>query len=456
MHGAATHQVAGSAPAVLLQDRAAIAAAVDRALQRQPVLDMHTHLYPPAFGECMSDPRGLMLWGIDEMLTYHYLIAEVMRTVSRHELTAERFYALPRREQADLIWKKLFVERSPVSEACRGVLTSLHALGLDTRDRDLSGLRRWFAQQSAQEQIDRVMALARVESITMTNDVFDDHERARWLCAEGGPPRDPRFRPALRIDPLVVDWTAASQRLCVWGYPVERRVTGPTLDTVRRFLEEWIDRMKPDYLAVSLPPTFRFPAETQESKVLTWAILPTCADRGLPLAMMIGVERGVNPALRTAGDMGFAADVRSVVELAVEFPENRFLVTMLSRENQHELAVAARKCGNLMPFGCWWHLNNPSLVQEITRMRLELLGTCFIPQHSDCRVLEQLIYKWDHSRRVIGGVLTDKYADVAETGWALSLGDIERDVRLMLSENYTRFVARDDGASLRPAGSQGL
>ena len=62
-----------------------------------------------------------------------------------------------------------------------------------------------------------------------------------------------------------------------------------------------------------------------------------------------------------------------------------------------------------MPFGCWWFLNNPSIVEEITRERLELPGTTFIPQHSDARVLEQVIYKWrntgatlaPHSRPVL-------------------------------------------------------
>ena len=41
----------------------------------------------------------------------------------------------------------------------------------------------------------------------------------------------------------------------------------------------------------------------------------------------------------------------------------------------------------------------PSLIDEITRMRFELLGTSIIPQHSDGRVLDQLLYKWDHSRQ---------------------------------------------------------
>ena len=36
-----------------------------------PVLDIHTHLFAPEFGE-------LALWGIDELLTYHYLICEAL------------------------------------------------------------------------------------------------------------------------------------------------------------------------------------------------------------------------------------------------------------------------------------------------------------------------------------------------------------------------------------------
>ena len=27
------------------------------------------------------DPSGLMLWGVDELVTYHYLVAEVFRVV---------------------------------------------------------------------------------------------------------------------------------------------------------------------------------------------------------------------------------------------------------------------------------------------------------------------------------------------------------------------------------------
>jgi hypothetical protein len=164
------------------------------------------------------------------------------------------------------------------------------------------------------------------------------------------------------------------------------------------------------------------------------------AERDLPFAMMIGSKLRVNPSLNEGGDMVGAADVQSVVRMCNDFPNNRFLVTMLARENQHELAVAARKFGNLMIFGCWWFVNNPSLIEEITRMRVELLGVSFIPQHSDARVLDQLIYKWDHSREVIAGVLVDKYIDVAATGWQPSEDEIRRDVRRLFHDNFDQFL----------------
>jgi hypothetical protein len=123
-----------------------------------------------------------------------------------------------------------------------------------------------------------------------------------------------------------------------------------------------------------------------------------------------------------------------------DFPNNRFLCTMLARENQHELAVAARKFGNLMIFGCWWFVNNPSLIEEITRMRVELLGVSFIPQHSDARVLDQLIYKWDHSREIIARVLVDKYVDLAATGWQASEDEVRRDVRRLFHDNFDKFL----------------
>lgn len=442
-----------------LTKRAQIEKVVAKTLANQPIVDLHTHLYTPAFGTPVpnktgkTDPKGLLLWSLDELLTYHYLVAEVYRIVPATVLPYEKFWQMSKTEQADHIWKNLFVDRTPISEACRGVLTCLDKLGLSVSSKpsmnDIVKLRKWFGKQDPSKYIDKVMELSNVESITMTNPVFDDNERNRWLT-EPEKLRDPRFTAVLRIDPILRNWPKAAEKLNEWGYKAGdgKTLTDENAAEARRFLSEWLERQKAIYIALSLPPDFRYPAVETDAvgklgqAALEKIILPLCAERKLPFAMMIGSRLRVNPALGDAGDMVGLSDVQSVVNLCAKFPQNKFMVTMLARENQHELCVAARKFGNLMIFGCWWFLNNPSLIEELTRMRVELLGTSMIPQHSDARVLDQLLYKWDHSRKIIGKVLVDKYTDVAEVGWPLNEKMIAADVERLLKGNFLEFLKR--------------
>lgn len=404
---------------------------VNEIVQSQKITDMHTHLYSPNFGD-------LLLWGVDELLTYHYLVAEVMRW---REITPEIFWGLSKHEQADAIWKTLFLEHSPISEACRGVLTSLEGYGLDVASRDLATFREAYARTDVFNHVDRVLALSNVDHVVMTNDPFDDLERPLWL--EGVQP-DSRFHAALRIDPLLNDYPNSRKRLVEWGYEVEAEWTEKSIREVRRFLTDWIERMNPLYMAVSLPPEFAFPEDSDRGRVIADCILPVSKETGIAFATMIGVKRGINPALRTASDTLDKASLAALEYMLVNYPENKFITTFLSRENQHELCVLGRKFSNLLIFGCWWFLNNPSLIDEMTRMRFEMLGLSVVPQHSDCRVLDQLIYKWKHSKEIIASILIEKYNDILKTGWTIERSEIQRDVADLFRNNFWRFVGRED------------
>lgn len=407
--------------------RVPFAKQIEEIVMTTPIVDIHTHLYEPVF-------KDLLLWGIDELLVYHYLVAEVFRFI---DVPYEKFWALTKSAQAELIWDALFIQHSPVSEACRGVLTTLHAMGLDVKKRDLPTLRKWFAEQTADQHITRCMELAGVQKIYMTNSPFDELERPVW---EKGFTRDERFAAALRIDPLLLSWADTAPRLARWGYKVQADVPPKkTFDEVRRFLADWTKRMDAHYVMASLPPEFAYPAKNMTTQLIEKAVLPHCRDHGVPFAPMFGARRAVNPQLRLAGDGVGRSDLSALQNLCAGFPENRFLVTVLSRENQYELAVLARKFGNLHIFGCWWFTNVPYLINEITRMRVELLGPSFTPQHSDARVLDQLVYKWPHSRRIIAQVLAEKYTDLAQTGWSISREEIERDVKGLFGGEFERF-----------------
>ncbi|HEY3779743.1 MAG TPA: hypothetical protein VGL56_01575 [Fimbriimonadaceae bacterium] len=354
---------------------------VSAAVNAAPVVDLHTHLFAPQFG-------ALNLWGIDELLTYHYLIPETLR--ADPSLTPEAFFARDKAAQADLVWEILFVRHTPLSEAASGVVTVLEVLGLDPCAPDLREARAFYKARSIEEHIEQVLDLAKVKALTMTNDPCDPLERDVW---DSGVQPDQRFYAALRLDRLVHCQTNLTEEL-----------------------DRWIERMSPKYLALSVG----------ELAPLPQAVLDACRAHKLPLALMIGVKRGVNPRLQSAGDGVITADLAPLLTLAGENPDLRFLVTTLSRENAHTLCIAARKFANILPFGCWWFMSQPSLVEETTLMRLELLGPTFVPQHSDARVLDQLIYKWRHARRAIASALTQRYSVLPDPP---TNAQIERDAK---------------------------
>lgn len=390
----------------LLTDTEELRAEVELVVNSTPVMDVHTHLFPSEFDE-------LCLFGIDELLTYHYLVAEIFRSA---RIGVDQFWALSKTEQADLVWKTLFVENTPTSEAAQGIVSVLDVFGLDTRAEDLKEARAFFNSQTLAEHIDQVFEIARVSGVVMTNDPLDETEGEIWKRNVNV---DQRFKTSLRLDRLLKHVEAA---------------------TVRRLLDQSIQRLNPVYLAVSLPPDFKYPSDDTRTRLLREVVLPAAKEHGLVLTLMVGVRRAVNPNLREAGDALGRADVTAIEKLCADYPDVRFLVTFLARENQHELCVAARKFCNLMPFGCWWFLNNPSIVSEITRERFELLGQSFIPQHSDARVLEQLIYKWKHARRQIADALSVSYEQLLQNGRAVTREEIARDVTRLFSGNFNEWI----------------
>src|SRR5438094_9562831 len=114
-------------PAKAESAKSSVAAQVEKITAATPISDIHTHLYDPAFG-------NLLLWGIDDLLVYHYLVSEVFRYL---DMPYEKFWGLSKEQQANLIWEALFIQNSPISEACMGVLTTLNALAVDAKKRDL-------------------------------------------------------------------------------------------------------------------------------------------------------------------------------------------------------------------------------------------------------------------------------------------------------------------------------
>ena len=126
----------------------------------------------------------------------------------------------------------------------------------------------------------------------MTNDPLDPTEAPLWK--NSNPHK--MFHAVLRLDRVLEKWADHWQKLESDGYRVEENLTPATVSEVRRYLADWCDVMKPVYMAVSLADDFAFPEASVRAQLLRDAVLPACREFKIPLSLMIGVRRQVNPA----------------------------------------------------------------------------------------------------------------------------------------------------------------
>ena len=236
----------------------------------------------------------------------HQLTTLCAQYLATSDEDAATFLGLPRAEQAARVWQGLFVDRSPLSEArrrcrrtahmerrggdapharrmraaararhahhclrapqaCRGILTTLHALGLheEVAARDLGGLRRWYARQDGEMLSDKVLRLARVKYVVTSHDPFDAQQAAGCLAP---PPQPPRYRASLVLDRLLeADWEAVRAGLRTAGEPC-------SLGGVASLLRRSCLAMRAEFFSAATPHTFCYEAPAEGAAPFTRAL----------------------------------------------------------------------------------------------------------------------------------------------------------------------------------------
>ncbi|KAL7531964.1 hypothetical protein ACHAWF_005336 [Thalassiosira exigua] len=269
--------------------------------------------------------------------------------------------------------------------------------------------------------VEKVYQISGVSYSIMTNIPFSAVESQHWR---------PKKKSALRVDPLLAgDKRTIDAALKASGY-------GTTLADVRQYLNNWYDTMQPEYMM----ETDNVPSVIDEQSDYLTVLMKVCEERNLPIVLKIDAHRGVYPTLLAAGDgMVAFADTASLARLLGKFSNVRFLATFLSRANQHEACVLQSKFRFRLKSSLF---TIRSIIEEITQMRVEMLGTTFTAQHSDARVMDQLIYKWAHSRAIIGKVLAGEYVKVLSSGWKLTREEIRRDISRLFGGAYEDFMKK--------------
>ena len=275
-----------------------------------------------------------------------------------------------------------------------------------------------------------IFSQSNVKSVVMTNNPFDKEE---WSLFDKNNWDRNKYLSSLRLDNLFSDFEN-SLKIAIEHISNNKDKN----NTIIKYLESCYQKANPVYAAVSLngKDFNNLLNDDLWLKILNW--LKT---KNLPLSLMLGVKRGVNKNFGMAGDGVGEIDLKDLSKLCNLYQENKFLVTALPLNSQYELTVLARKHPNLKIFGFWWFMNQPSIIEFILKMRLDLLGLSFIPQHSDARITDQLIYKWSHFKEILHKVLSDYYIKLSEKNFEVTESLIKRDISNLLKNNVKKFLS---------------
>ena len=386
-----------------------------KSISSTPIFDLHTHLFPPTH-------KSYFLLGFKNLLNYHYLIAELLTATN---IDASTFYSYNDDEKASLVWSELFVKRTPVSEACAGVLTILKELNIEINNNDFSLISDEYDKKIKSDK--KILELSNVSSLVMTNNPFDLDE---WSLFENNDWDKKIYFASLRLDDLILNYEESLKK-------AKDKTSVREEDSIITYLEKCYLQSNPVYAAVSLN-TDTFNTLFNDS---TWtSILEWLQSKKLPLSLMLGVKRAVNKDFGLAGDGIGDINLKELSNLCNAFPKNNFLVTCLSLNDQHELTVLARKHPNLRIFGFWWFMNQPTIIKQILKMRIDMLGFSFIPQHSDARVSDQLIYKWNHFKKILHPILLEYYQDLINKNFPVLESIVQRDIQSLFSGNAKNFL----------------
>ena len=361
------------------------------------IVDIHTHLYPSKF-------KNFYKTGLIELLNYHYLTAEFL---SVSGFNPKKFYSLTNLKRAKITWNELFLKRIPLSTSTMGILKILEKYEIKYEKNSFNEILKEFNKNNLSEN--DIFNISGVKEVVMTNNPFDKMEEK--IIQQNS---DKRYKVSIRLDDLFKN----------------NKIFLKKKVSVDKYLQRLIKNYKPVYFAIS---TNNF--EELSFKNYFDDVLKVLRKFNIPLMILMGVKRNVNTNYKLAGDGLGKLNVDNLEIILRKNPKNVFLVSCLDYSDHFRINVLARKFSNIKIFGYWWFTNQESIIKNVMRLRIEMLNDNFIPQHSDARVIDQLIYKWNDFRNYYVDVYSKKYKQLIETGYRIKADDLEKNV-------YNHFVEK--------------
>ena len=403
----------------------------------------------PAFDICSNlfDLRfkpELIKTGIDELLTTPDLTAELFRhnppSLSNpgQELSRKEYDSMPLRIQSEVIWHRLFLANTPLSESTRTVLTTLGLLQLDPKTRNIGAYRNFFNNSSRQQHITTVLERTNLNGlVTCYNPLSPEVQEAVKIKTVGS-----KFYTALDLSELVCNWKNNYDLLNKLDFPVKRVLDKSVYPVINNFLTRMLESTQAVYLLLNLPAELNLNSKNNHiAKLITKSLAPLAQQAGRPLAIIFGESKKA-PTLNSLkmNQPLLFSNTDFIQELSAKFPDLKLLAGDSNYTNQQNIILLARNNPNLMPLLSTTQLSAQSDFTGLNRLNLEILGTDFIAHGRTVQVYEELLANWAHIRWQLGTILQERYASLYRTGWRVTEQEIAREISAILSDNAKKFI----------------
>ena len=380
---------------------------IEKFVNSTPIFDIHTHLFPSKFKKYYNV-------GLIKLLNYHYLKAELF---SLGNIKIKNFNNLDDNKKANIIWDNLFLNRYPISTATQGVLRILKIYGVEDVNQKFDKILKITNENQLSEE--DIFKITNINQVVMTNNPFNSEEK-KILNLN----KDSKYLPSIRIDDLFMKPKSKNEHLNSWYLSGQEKIKKAIKE-----IKIIIQTNKPSYFSLSTENFKEF-----ENEFFFKNFLSLLKENKTPMMLLIGVKRGVNKLYNDAGDGIGTMNLDYLEKILIKFPRNKFLVSCLDYRDQFKLSVLARKFQNLKIVGFWWFNNNESIIENLLKQRFELLGDNFIVQHSDARIIDQLVYKWLDFKSIYIKVMVEKYQKLLSLGYKIKATDLERKINFHFEE----------------------
>ena len=389
-------------------------------ISRIELIDPHSHI----------NPHSPVAESLNDLLAYHYY-TELAHSAGLPKSHIEKTSGY---EQAERIVGHL-AQCSNTVQYSWLIDLSRKFFGFEAEELTPDTLRDLFdaaeRQLRREDWSDEVCRLSGLKAIFLTND-FDDP-------LEGFDTK--RFVPCLRTDDLVFRMGQSGVRD---RFAKATGVMAANWDTVLKGLDNLYHHFVgrgARACAISLPPdfapcrpdrsetqsaldrVFRESATDDDNRTVAYAVFYALADRcerfGLPFDLMIGVWRNVyERGVRQGQDLfDKSTSLYQFRKLFNEKPDVTFPVSVLTHNQNQELASYAWIFPNVVTSGHWWYSNVPAYIEADLRARLEAVpASKQIGYYSDAYKLEFVLPKYDMYRRSLATVLAKDF--VVGRGWS--------------------------------------